>query len=96
MSLSVGILPLWIVLYNIYTPTSRLDYLFSYLTSPLFQVYLERKTDSNASGAHRTCTIQSDSEVNLIFVVVVVFEKDDLVVSATLQAQVIELFFLLN
>ena len=59
-------------------------------------MYLERKTDSNASGAHRTCTIQSDSEVNLIFVVVVVFERDDFVVSATLQAQIIELFFLLN
>ena len=59
-------------------------------------MYLERKTDSNASGAHRTCTIQSDSEVNLIFVVVVVFERVDLVVSATLQAQIIELLFLLN
>ena len=58
-------------------------------------MYLERKTDSNASGAHRTCTIQSDSEVNLIFVVVV-FERVDLVVSATLQAQIIELLFLLN
>ena len=52
-------------------------------------MYLERKTDSNASGAHRTCTIQSHSEVNLSFVVVVVFERDDLVVSATLQAQII-------
>ena len=64
--------------------------------SPLFRVYLERKTDSNASGAHRTCTIQSHSEVNLIFVVVVVFERVDLVVLATLQAQIIELIFLLN
>ena len=45
---------------------------------------------------NRTCTIQSDSEVNLIFVVVVVFERVDLVVSATLQAQIIKLFFLLN
>ena len=59
-------------------------------------MYLERKTDSNASGSHRTCTIQSDSEVNLIFVAVVVFDRNDLVVSASLQAQIIELFFLLN
>ena len=59
-------------------------------------VFTKKINDSNASGAHRTCTIQSRSEVNLIFVVVVVFERVDLVVSATLKAQMIELFFLLN
>ena len=57
-------------------------------------VFTKKINDSNASGAHRTCTIQSRSEVNLIFVVL--FERVDLVVSATLKAQMIEFFFLLN
>lgn len=77
----VGILPLWIVLYN--HIVIGLSFFLLYIPF-ISSVFRKKIKDSNASGAHRICTtIQSHSGVNLMLlvavvgVVVVVFERAD-------------------